>query len=400
MRTLTFHRVIGSGAMGTVYHAELEAPGGFTRSCAVKVMHDAGPERSPIVSRMRDEARLLGLLNDEQIIGVLELVEVEGRDAVIMEYVDGIGLNDLLSAHRLPARALAEFGAEIASTLHRAHAAVHPKTGRPLRVIHRDVKPANMMITARGGVRLLDFGIARAAFAKRESRTEGLVFGTLNYFAPEILVGAEPTSAVDIYGLGITLWECATGKPWGAPRVQKNRYERRVSGRLAAIQEDYALLTPILQRMLSWEPTDRPTGAMVERELLLASDASVGQGLRLWSRKVVPQLMAERKARSIEDPLVGRTCSVEEAHDVTSQPEPDPADRIPRDSSPRDRSGGASGPNRGAAPAEGSKTTPKKAARRSRWWIAAGCAVVLGALLCVCAVGSILAVVVVYVPVF
>jgi len=65
MRTLTFNYVIGSGSMGTVYHAELRLPGGFRRPCAVKVIRGAGPDRDHFVSRMRDEARLLGMLQDE-----------------------------------------------------------------------------------------------------------------------------------------------------------------------------------------------------------------------------------------------------------------------------------------------------------------------------------------------
>ena len=119
MRTLTFNYIIGSGSMGTVYHAELRVPGGFRRQCAVKVIKSQGPDREHFVSRMRDEARLLGMLQDEQILGVSELVSVDGSDGVIMEFVEGVDLHALLEAHRVPPRALAELGAEIAGTLHR-----------------------------------------------------------------------------------------------------------------------------------------------------------------------------------------------------------------------------------------------------------------------------------------
>ena len=169
MRTLTFNRLIGAGNMGAVYHAELRVPGGFCRPCAVKVIQDGGPDRDHFVSRMRDEARLLGMLQDEQILGVSELVMVAGRDAVIMEYVEGVDLSDLLGKSPVPPRALAELGAEMAGTLQRAHTAVHPTTQEPLNVIHRDVKPANVMVTTRGSVRLLDFGVAREVLPSRAS---------------------------------------------------------------------------------------------------------------------------------------------------------------------------------------------------------------------------------------
>ena len=313
MRTLTFNRVLGAGAMGTVYHAELRSPGGFVRTCAVKVMKaQPGPDHEQFMARMRDEARLLGMLQDEQILGVSELVSIENRDAVVMEFVEGLDLAELIKEHRVPPRALCELGAEMAGVLGRAHTAKHPTTGQALNVIHRDIKPANVMLTARGNVRLLDFGVARAAFSNRESQTQGLVLGTLNYFPPEVLVGAEPNQAVDIYGLGLTLWECATGKEWGTPQAQQKRFERRVEQRLEELPADYQPLVPILKRILQWEPQVRPTGAEVEKLLLAASDRSKGEGLRTWARTMVTALMAsrEKKVRGSRDELVGRTFEI------------------------------------------------------------------------------------------
>ena len=310
MRTLSFNHIIGAGSMGTVYHAELRVPGGFRRPCAVKVIKAQGPDREHFVSRMRDEARLLGMLQDEQILGVTELALVDGKDAVIMEYVEGCDLQEVLRAWRVPPRALAELGAEIAGTLHRAHTARHPATGESLNVIHRDIKPANIMVTVRGGVRLLDFGVARAAFASRESHTQGLVLGTLNYFPPEILAGEEPSQAVDIYGLGISMWECATGKEWGPPKVQQQRFERRVDKKLSELPGEYAPILPVIRQILQWDPELRPDGGVVERSLLHAADSSTGQGLRTWARQVLPDLLAQRERKRPTDALVGKTIEV------------------------------------------------------------------------------------------
>jgi serine/threonine-protein kinase len=311
MRTLTFNKIIGIGATGTVYHVELRVPRGFSRHCAVKVMKNTTPDQEHFRARMRDEARLLGMLQDEQILGVNELVRVDGRDCVLMEYVEGVDLAELVKAGKIPARALAELGAEVAGTMHRAHLARDPKTGAPLHVIHRDVKPANIMLTSRGGVRLLDFGVARAAFGSRESQTQGLVLGTLNYFPPEVLAGAEPTPAVDIYGLGLTLWECAAGKDWGSPQVHKHRFERRVEQRLAEVDGEYKPLVAVLRKLLQWSPGDRPAGDAVEKMLLASADHCAGQSLRSWSREAVPPLLEKRMGELRKDELVGRTLTIE-----------------------------------------------------------------------------------------
>jgi serine/threonine protein kinase len=334
MRSLFFNRVIGTGAMGTVYHAELRADRGFSRTCAVKVMRATAPDQEHFRARMRDEARLLGMLQDEHILGVSELVRVEGRDCVVMEYVEGVDLADLVKSRIVPPRALAELGAEIAGTLSRAHAARHPQTGEPLKVVHRDVKPANVMVTSRGGVRLLDFGVARAAFASRESQTQGLVLGTLNYFPPEVLAGGDPTPAVDIFGLGLTLWECATGKEWGAPQVHKHRFERRVEQRMGEIDPSYGAILPVLRQILTWDPVARPDGAVVERAFLAAADSCTGEGLRTWAREVVPPLLARRESSTAKDDLVGRNLVIENTPDEPQplQPPsvvPQPVDKRP-----------------------------------------------------------------------
>jgi len=261
-------------------------------------------------------------------------VLVEGHDAVIMEYVEGVDLSDLLRAHRVPPRALAELGAEIAGTLHRAHTARHPATGEPLNVIHRDIKPANIMVTVRGGMRLLDFGVARAAFASRESHTQGLVLGTLNYFPPEVLAGEGPSTAVDIYGLGVSLWECATGQEWGPPRVQQARFERRVDQKLAELDAQYGPILPVLRQILQWDPELRPDGGVVERALLHAADSSAGQGLRTWAREVVPALLQQRVHRPEGDPLVGRTVVVST---LGSEQPPEPAGVVADAPAPLDR---------------------------------------------------------------
>ena len=108
-------RTIGAGAFGTVYLAEFSSSQGFRRQVAVKVLHGDRPQSEMFLTRMRDEARLLGLLQDDAILNVLDMVRIQGRDAVVMEYVEGLDLDTIEEAGSSPSpRALAELGSAVA----------------------------------------------------------------------------------------------------------------------------------------------------------------------------------------------------------------------------------------------------------------------------------------------
>lgn len=312
MRQLTFQRVLGSGAFGSVYLAELYGRRGFRRPVAVKVLLENHPDGDVFVARVRDEARLLGLLQDEHILKVLELVRVQGRDAVMMEYVEGVDLAAAISGvEPPPPRALAELGAAVAGALHAAHTAKHPSTGEPLNVVHRDVKPANVMITDRGGVKLLDFGVAQARFAARESKTGQFVLGTLNYMAPEYIITGEVRPAADIYGLALALWEVAAGEVFGQPKLKAEAHAKRVEERLQQVSSTHAELVPVLRQMLLWDPTQRPNGQSVERQLTSAADLLRGTGLRSWATVVVPKALEKvRRTASDSIGLVGQVINI------------------------------------------------------------------------------------------
>jgi serine/threonine-protein kinase len=263
---------------------------------------------------VRDEARLLGLLQDDHILKVLELAKVDGRDAVLMEYVEGVDLAAIVEmGTRPPPRALAELGGAIAGALDRAHRAVHPSTREPLNVIHRDVKPANVMVTDRGNVKLLDFGVARARFESRESYTGQFVLGTLNYMAPEYIVTGNVSPAADIYGLALTLWEAACGDVFGQPKLRQDLHEARVEERLQVISGTHAELVPVLRQMLSWDPQKRPDGASVERAFIAATDMLRGTGLRSWAGDAVPKALAKERAQAKDEcGLLGRAFQLDD----------------------------------------------------------------------------------------
>jgi len=331
MRSLSFIRSIGSGAFGTVYLAELSSRQGFRRQVAVKVLHrQSADDGEQLLSRIRDEARLLGLLQDDIIIKVLEIARVANHDAVLMEYIEGVDLQSVLdSGHRPPPRAMAEIGALVAGGLSRAHTAAHPNTGEPLNVIHRDVKPANIMVTRSGGVKLLDFGVARARFDARESHTGQLVLGTLNYMAPEYIVTGEVSPAADVYGLAVSLWQVAAGEPFGQPKVRQDSHERRVHQRLESLSAELTPLVRPLGTMLRWDHHHRPSAREVEAAFDQVSTQLSGNSLRVWARTAVAEVLRARGPGKDPMGLVGRTIELGEGDTASVEPSPkapEPAD--------------------------------------------------------------------------
>jgi serine/threonine protein kinase len=310
--SLRFDKTIGAGAFGTVYLAELKSDRGLKRPVAVKMIQQGHADSEMFVTRMRDEARLLRMLRDKNVLHVLDLINIEGRDAIIMEYVNGADMDAVLSRYGpLPARAVVEIGATIAATLDRAHRAVHPVEGTPLGVVHRDVKPANIMMTSSGHLRLLDFGVAQARFAARESTTGQLVLGTLNYMAPDYIVTGEVKPALDVYGLALTLWELAIGEVYGQPKMRQDSHEKRLQSRMGELQANHAPLIPELQQMMSWRPEDRPTTREVARRLQALMPTIGGTTLAEVAATIIPTILADQPVTEDAERLLGRQFRIE-----------------------------------------------------------------------------------------
>ena len=200
---------IGAGAFGEVYLAEQESGAGFRRDVALKVLHADVARNPEAATRMRDEARILGRLSHRSIVKVLDLVQLGDRWAVVMDYVPGVDLEQVVSALEaqgsfVPAPAALEVGAAMCSALHAAYSADDSRGGT-LAVVHRDIKPSNVRLTADGDVKVLDFGVARVEnMDSREAMTQGTGWiGTERYMAPERLEGKPYTVKSDVWSLGM-----------------------------------------------------------------------------------------------------------------------------------------------------------------------------------------------------
>ena len=188
---------LGRGGMATVYLAhdtELDRP------VAVKVLAEHLAADGDFLSRFVREARLASRLSHPNVVRVYDAGDSNGRPFIVMEYVAGTSLAD---AGRLSPARVVEVGLQACAGMQHAHDAG---------VVHRDVKPANLLVRADGAVKIADFGIARAADTTRHTQA-GTVLGTAAYLAPEQVAGQEATVASDVYALGAVLYELLTGHP-------------------------------------------------------------------------------------------------------------------------------------------------------------------------------------------
>ncbi len=185
---------IGSGGFGTVYRAWDER---LQRPVAVKVVE--GDHRAPRIAR---EAQAVARLAHRNIATLYELASEGGRSYFVSELIDGDPLRDLGRRGALSDRMVAMIGTDAAAALSHAH-----RNG----VIHRDVKPENVLVARAGEAKLVDFGIARIAGERTLTRTGGVI-GTLAYMAPEQADGQRPGPAADTYSLALTLYECFCGE--------------------------------------------------------------------------------------------------------------------------------------------------------------------------------------------
>jgi len=292
--------VLGEGGFGAVYRGELRGAGGFTKSVAIKLLNAKMDGMDEIRARFRDEARILALLRHRAIVMVEDLVELDGRWAVVMEYIDGADLKALLKFGPVPLRPLCQIIGEVASALKVAHEAVEPGTGKPLSIVHRDIKPANIRLTAAGEVKVLDFGVARAEFSGREAVTRSLSFGSMGFLAPERMDGID-VPAGDIYSLGGVLYESLTGNALGQLSVDSRRHgpelvEKTKSAVAGLPDKIRAQVLQLLSHMLIYDYDKRLSAGAVSEicdELFLACE---GLWLKRWAPDVIARVGSTERA--------------------------------------------------------------------------------------------------------
>jgi serine/threonine protein kinase len=203
-------RLLGEGAMGVVYEAVREDDGLVV---ALKILRAELSHDDVFRRRFVHEARAAQEVKHKHLVPILDAGEVDERSYLAVEYVPGRTLEQVLEAEApLPLPRTTRIVAHVASALDALHRA---------EIVHRDVKPSNVLIAHDGSAALTDFGLAKGRAYTVLTRP-GMVLGTLDYVAPELLKGAQATSASDIYSLGCAAYECVAGR---APFADRSMFD-------------------------------------------------------------------------------------------------------------------------------------------------------------------------------
>ena len=252
--------LLGSGGMATIYRA---TDTGLGRDVALKLLRPEYLRDPDFSARFRQEAQSAASLSHPNVVTVYDYGEDPSGPYIVMELIDGEDLATILRrSGTLPPRQVARIGAGVARALAAAHA-------RGL--VHRDVKPGNVLIGKDGQVKVVDFGIARA-ISEAQVTLPGTTLGSVHYFSPEQARGEPATAASDIYSLGIVLYEMLVGsRPWegdSAASVALARLSGPIPDPMLVRPSVPPDLSAIVRRALALEPRDRWPSASVMADAL------------------------------------------------------------------------------------------------------------------------------------
>jgi serine/threonine-protein kinase len=265
--------------MATVHIGRLLGPAGFGRTVAIKRLHPQFAKDPEFAAMFLDEARLAARVRHTNVVSTIDVVAVAGELLLVMDYVHGESLSRLWRiATANGARPPMPIGAAVvASVLHGLHAAheATEESGAPLHIIHRDISPKNIQVGIDGIARVLDFGIAKAAWRVNTTR-DGALKGTLRYMAPEQLHGEPIDRRADIFSAAIVLWEMLTGRrlfEGEDPHLFVTRHLRDTIASPRSIATDVPpALDAVVMRALARSRDDRFATA---REMAVALESAV-----------------------------------------------------------------------------------------------------------------------------
>ncbi|MEE2752058.1 MAG: twin-arginine translocase subunit TatC [Myxococcota bacterium] len=307
-RQFEFLKELARGGFGSVYLVMVHHRSGFSHIAAVKLLHSKWTDNEEISCRMRDEARLLGLLRHRNIVHVMDLTSIDDRTAIVMEHLDAVDLKTIIATLRndgdiLPVRAALEVAAATCAALDAAFNRPPHEKAEPLHVVHRDIKPSNIMVDDSGLVKVCDFGVARAEFADRESETHQLQFGSVDYMAPERLLFEAEGAPSDIYSMGCTLFEMLCGEKLGRAKRVSNDHQTFLTDRLSFMRGNRSIsgrgpaaLEDLMHRILAFEAAERPEAGPLAKELREFARSIQETSIAEWAEDEIPRMLQAKDA--------------------------------------------------------------------------------------------------------
>ncbi len=273
-------RRLARGGMATVY---LATDRRLSRTVALKVMHEGLGDDQEFARKFDREARAAAKLSHPNIVSVFDQGLDGGRPYIVMEYVEGRTLRNIISTEAPldPIRAL-----DLIEPVVAAVAAAHASG-----LIHRDIKPENVLISDRGRVKVVDFGLAKAVTAQTATATKGLLLGTVSYIAPELVTEGRPKPASDVYSIGVVLFEMLTGtKPHTGDnpiQVAYSHVHKSVPPPSSVLSSNWltsrSAIPPYLDTLVTTaterELNDRPHDARVMLAQIRAARKALGAGV-------------------------------------------------------------------------------------------------------------------------
>jgi len=339
-----------SGGMASLYLGRRVGPGGFSRPVAIKVLHEHLASRREFVQMFLDEARLSARFSHPNLVQVDELGQDGDRHFLAMEYLLGPSLSVLQKALvgarvRLAPSLACALAMRVADGLHAAHE-TRDSAGRLLDVVHRDVSPQNVLLSAVGHVKLIDFGIARTREPREQTET-GVLKGKPRYMAPEQAWGRPVDRRTDVYALGVVLWEMLTHRRPFAGASPAELIDKVRTTKLAPPTRVVPGLPPDLDHViltaLAVDPEERfatarafrralgtacPEALHVEPDDLAALvESAVGDAVReerrLFEAGRVANPTAVERSLTAHAALVGPPPEIEDASEVTPSDAPE-----------------------------------------------------------------------------
>jgi serine/threonine-protein kinase len=206
---------LASGGMAEVFVAESAGIEGFRKQVAIKRVLPQLSKKEQFIAMFLDEARLSAHLSHSNVVSVFDIGVGDGTYFIVMEYVDGADLKAVVDYAKkasavIPVEAAVYVATRICQGLAYAHE-LKDREGKPLQIIHRDITPANVLITRYGEVKIVDFGLAKASSQLAES-DQGVIKGKFGYLAPETVLEKPVDQRVDVFAVGIILWEMLAGR--------------------------------------------------------------------------------------------------------------------------------------------------------------------------------------------